>query len=89
MEAFEALALAEVEAKDEIPPLLALKSNLRSISGRGTLSGGEFDWGGRLQKSNGGVRRFPQPDWKPGVECKRTRELNCETDRSNRCESRR
>src|SRR5699024_8143361 len=24
----------------------------------GTLSGGQFDWGGRLQKSNGGVQRF-------------------------------
>ena len=29
-------------------------------SGRGTLSGGQFDWGGRLQKSNGGAQRFPQ-----------------------------
>ena len=58
-------------------------------SGTGTVSGGQFDWGGRLLKRNGGVRRFPQPDWKPGVECKRTRELNCETDRSSRCESRR
>ena len=29
-------------------------------SGRGTLSGGQFDWGGRLQKSNGGAQRFVQ-----------------------------
>ena len=29
-------------------------------SGRGTLSGGQFDWGGRLLKSNGGVQRFAQ-----------------------------
>ena len=63
-------------------------SNLRPLSGRGTLSGGQFDWGGRLPKSNGGARRFPQPDWKPGVECIGIRELNCETDKSNRCESR-
>ena len=26
------------------------------------------------------MRRFPQPDWKPGVECKSIRELDCETD---------
>jgi hypothetical protein len=43
------------------------------------MSGGQFDWGGRLLKSNGGARRFPQPEWKPGVECKRIRELDCET----------
>ena len=26
-------------------------------SGWGTLSGGQFDWGGRLLKGNGGVRK--------------------------------
>ena len=26
----------------------------------GTVSGGQFDWGGRLRKSNGGAQRFPQ-----------------------------
>ena len=55
---------------------------------RGTLSGGEFDWGGRLLNSNGGAQRFSQPDWKPGVECNGIRELNCETDRSSRWETR-
>ena len=54
----------------------------------GTLSGGQFDWGGRLLKSNGGAQRFPQDGWKSSFECKGIRELNCETDRSNRCESR-
>ncbi len=29
-------------------------------SGLGTLSGGQFDWGGRLPKSNGGAQRFSQ-----------------------------
>ena len=33
-------------------------------SRRGTLLGGQFDWGGRLLKSNGGVQRFPQNGWK-------------------------
>jgi hypothetical protein len=54
----------------------------------GTLPGGEFDWGGRLPNSNGGAQRFPQPDRKPGAECKGRRELDCNTDRWSRCESR-
>ncbi len=53
-----------------------------------TVAGGEFDWGGRLLKCNGGAQRFPQPDWKPGAECNGIRELDCKTDRSSRCESR-
>ena len=53
-----------------------------------TLAGGQFDWGGRLPKSNGGARRFPQADWKPAVECKGIRELDCKTYTSSRCESR-
>ena len=57
-------------------------------TGFGTVSGGQFDWGGRLLKSNGGAQRFPQDGWKSSIECKGIRELNCETDKSNRCESR-
>ena len=57
-------------------------------SGHRTLLGGQFDWGGRLLKCNGGAQRFPQYDWKPYVECKGIRELDCETNKSSRCESR-
>jgi hypothetical protein len=56
-------------------------------SGR-TVPGGEFDWGGRLLKSNGGVQRFPQAEWKSVAECKGIRELDCETDTSSRVETR-
>ena len=35
-------------------------------TGRGTLSGGQFDWGGRLLKSSGGVQRLARPGRKPG-----------------------
>ena len=56
-------------------------------SGRGTLSGGQFDWGGRLRKSNGGVQRFPQHGRKSCRECKRRSEPNCETDKSSSNES--
>ena len=55
---------------------------------RGTVSGGQFDWGGRLLKDNGGAQRFPQAGWKSAIECKSIRELDCETNKSSRYESR-
>ena len=57
-------------------------------SGRGTLLGRQFDWGGRLLKGNGGAQRFPQNGWKSFEECKGRRELDCETYKSSRDESR-
>ena len=35
-------------------------------TGRGTMLGGQFDWGGRLLKSSGGVQRLARPGRKPG-----------------------
>ena len=55
---------------------------------RETVSGGQFDWGGRLLKSNGGAQRFPQNGWKSFIECKGIRELDCETYKSSRVERR-
>ena len=52
------------------------------------MSGGQFDWGGRLPKSNGGALRFPQHGWKSCEECKGIRELDCKTNESSRDESR-
>ena len=57
-------------------------------SGQGTLLGGQFDWGGRLLKSNGGAQRFPQIGRKSIEECNGIRELDCETNKSSRYESR-
>ena len=54
----------------------------------GTVPDGQFDWGGRLRKSNGGVQRFPQRGQKSREEYKGRRELDCETYRSSRYESR-
>ncbi len=54
----------------------------------GTVPGGQFDWGGRLRKSNGGAQRFPQRGQKSREEYKGRRELDCETDGSSRYESR-
>ena len=56
-------------------------------TGHGTLSGGQFDWGGRLQKGNGGAQRFVQHGRKSCIECKRINEPNCETDGSSSNES--
>ena len=71
-----------------IPPLFSRSSNRDPLSGSGTVHGRQFDWGGRLLKSNGGFQRFPQQEWKPCDECKGIRELNCETYKSSRYESR-
>ena len=54
----------------------------------GTALGGQFDWGGRLLKRNGGAQRFPQRGRKPRGERKGTRELDCEACKPSRDESR-
>ena len=63
-----------------IPPFMYRGSNLPLGARGGTLSGGQFDWGGRLLKGNGGVQRFPQDGWESSGECKGRRELDCDTD---------
>ena len=84
----EAWALAQVEATLKYHPEFLAVLTVGRLTGHGTMSGGQFDWGGRLPKSNGGVRRFAQPDWKPGDECIGISKLDCETYKSSRCESR-
>ena len=71
-----------------IPLLQYWVSNQLPLPGSGTMSGGEFDWGGRLRKRIGGAQRFPQDGWKPSAECKGIRELDCDTDGWSRYESR-
>ena len=71
-----------------IPPLKYRSSHFAPETGVRTVSGGQFDWGGRLLKSNGGAQGFPQRGWKSRGACKGKRELDCETDRSSRDESR-
>jgi hypothetical protein len=57
-------------------------------SGQGTVSVGQFDWGGRLLNSNGGAQWFPQGGRKSPIERKGRRELDCKRDISSRDESR-
>jgi hypothetical protein len=45
-------------------------------SGQGTVSVGQFDWGGRLLNSNGGAQWFPQGGRKSPIERKGRRELD-------------
>jgi hypothetical protein len=82
------VAPAIMEPPLKYHPEYALVLTLSRESGQGTVSVGQFDWGGLLQKSNGGVQRYPQPGWQSGVERKGRRVLNCETYQSSRCESR-
>ena len=54
----------------------------------GTVADGQFDWGGRLLKSNGGAQRLAQAEWKPATECKGKSQLDCKADAPSRDESR-
>ncbi len=84
----EAWTLVCAESSLGYHPCNAEVLTISHESGFGTLSGGQFDWGGRLLKSNGGAQRFPQRGWKSREECKGIRELDCETYRSSKYESR-
>ena len=81
-----ALALMEPTLKYHPDHVWNLTST--SESWRGTVAAGQFDWGGLLQKSNGGAQWYPQPGWQSGIERIGRRVLNCETDGSSRYESR-
>ena len=61
---------------------------IRLETPEGTVSGGQFDWGSHLLKSNTSLQRYPKPGWKSGVLRKGIRVLDCETDKSSRYESR-
>ena len=81
-----ALAFMEPTLKYHPEPVWNLTAASESWSR--TVSVGQFDWGGLLQKSNGGVQRYPQPGWQSGIERKGRRVLDCETHKSSRYESR-
>ena len=67
------------------PSIIGILTERVTIAG--TVLGGQFDWGGRLPKSNGGAQRFPQNGWKSFEECNGRREPDCETHESGRDES--
>ena len=76
----------EPTVRDHSRKAMILKAILES--GRLTVFGGQFDWGGRLLKGNGDVQRFSHTGRKSVGECKGIRELDCKTYKSSRGESR-
>ena len=60
MGAFEPWLVGRGEATVKYHPSGTVILTPGRITGRWTVLGGQFDWGGRLPKSNGGVPRFPQ-----------------------------
>ena len=82
------MALVEVEPKMKYHSYrIGILTSSCESRGR-TVSGGQFDWGGLLLKSNGGVQRFPQHGRQSCIERKGIRKLNCESYKTSRYESR-
>ena len=85
---FEAGTLVFVESPLKYHPCRVEALSEFRESGLVTVLGGQFGWGGLLPKSNGGAQRLTQHGWQSCVERKSISELNCETNKSSRCESR-
>ena len=83
----EAVLAGTVEPTVKYHPARGWRLTQLQEAGVGTAAGGQFDWGGRLLKSNGGAQRFPQAGWKSAAECIGIRELDCEADMPSRNES--
>ena len=83
---------ARVPAREEPPvkyhPVYYRRLTRSRESGSGTVLGGQFDWGGLLQKSNGGVQRQAQTGWQSVVERKGRSLLDCECYGTSRAERR-
>ncbi len=79
--------LAEGEPTVKYHPVCIRHLTLTRESGQGTVLGGQFDWGGLLQKSNGGVQRQTQTGWQSVVERKGISLLDCECYGTSRSES--
>ena len=88
MGAFDITISVVVEATLRYHSDIASILTLFHESGQGTVSVGQFDWGGRLLNSNGGAQWFPQGGRKSPIERKGRRELDCKRDISRRDESR-
>jgi hypothetical protein len=76
----DAALLGVVEPTLKYHPCYVSHLTATRESGRRTVSGGQFDWGGLLPKSNGGVQRYTQRGWQSRLEHKGISVLNCETD---------
>ena len=78
-----AWGISEIPLVDECNPhLQCLETTL------GTMFGGQFDWGGSLQKGNAGAQGLAQRGWTSRSKGKAISQLDCESDGSSRDESR-
>ena len=84
----EARVLARVEPTVKYHSVYIRRLTLTHESGQGTVLGGQFDWGGLLQKSNGGVQRQTQSGWQSDDERKGISLLDCECYSTSRAERR-
>ena len=88
MGAVEIRALARVEATVKYHPALCDVLTRPEKTSAGTVAGGQFDWGGRLRKRNGGARMVPSvPTVTAREECNGRRAPDGESDGSSRHES--
>ena len=69
-------------------PSLLVHLTIFRESGCGTVSEGQFDWGGFLPNCNGGARRYTQHGRQSCVERKGISVPYCKTDGSSSYESR-
>ena len=85
----EARALARAEGPVKYhPALCGVLTDRRQTLGR-TVAGGQFDWGGRLRKSNGGARKVGSARTVLALlECNGRSQPDGESDGSSRDESR-
>ena len=72
---YETGTLVSAESPLGYHPLIIEPLTHRFVPWR-TVSGGQFDWGGRLPKCNGGAQRFVQNGWKSFIECNGINELD-------------
>lgn len=81
---FEISSLGFMESSVEYHHCINVSLTYYHVSGSRTVLGGQFDWGGRLPKGNGGAQWYTQHGWKSCAERNGISVLDCETDRSNR-----
>ena len=82
------LLLGGMEAKSEIPILKTVYSNPMGKNHERQSLVGSFGGALSSQKVTEEFIRSAKRGWKSRTSCNGTRWLNCETDMSNRCESR-
>ena len=72
----------------EIPPCVVRRAHHARQTLAGTVAGGQFDWGGRLRKRNGGARKVGSARTVLAlIECNGRSQPDGERDTSSRHES--